>query len=101
MLTSPGFPDQYANDERCNWTVSVPTNSTVILSFKAMNLEECCDFVYVYKGTTTNSTLLQKYSGNTIPEDLILDSPFLVVFSTNEIVTDTGFSLHFQTYAGE
>ena len=79
----------------------MPTNSTVRLSFKAMNLEKCCDFVYVYEGITENSRIREAYSGNTIPESLILDSSFLVVFSTDGSVTDIGFSLHFQMYAGK
>ena len=79
----------------------MPTNSTVLLSFKSMHLEECCDFVYVYEGTTENSRLLQTYSGNAIPGDLVLDSSFLMVFLTDGSVTDKGFSLQFQRDAGK
>ena len=100
LLSSPRFPSHYANYEKCAWTVSVPTNSAVLLSFKSMNLEECCDFVYVYEGTTENSKLLETFSGNVIPKGLVLDSSFLVMFSTDGSITDKGFSLQFVKDAG-
>ncbi|XP_062505630.1 hemicentin-1-like isoform X2 [Corticium candelabrum] len=99
-VESYGFPMYHRNNENCSWIVDASSNSTVILSFKSLNLENGFDFVYVYKGKTTDSQLVGAYTGNEAPYEAIVESPFLIVFLTDRFVVKKGFSLYWKTYRG-
>ena len=99
-ITSPGFPKRYNNYENCSWLVSVPTNNTVLISFKAMDLEPGHDSVYVYNGDRNGSQPLNILTGTSIPYDMITDRSFVVVFTSDRSVQRQGFYMYFQTFQG-
>ena len=100
-ITSPGFPRRYKNYENCSWIVSVPTSSTVLISFKEMDLEQGYDFIYLYEGDRRGSQPLRNYTGSYIPYEMIMERSFVVVFTSDHIVRRQGFYMYFQTYQGK
>ena len=91
----------YKNDENCRWIVYVPSTSTVVLSFKSFDTEKFYDYVRVYKGETTDSDLVGEYHGYGIPYETIMERSFLIVFTSDVVVTRQGFYLYWNTYQGQ
>ena len=40
VIQSPNFPNQYPNDQDCEWRVQLPAGQKVALNFLAFNLEQ-------------------------------------------------------------
>lgn len=64
QLTSPNYPEPYGNNVDCEWVISAPVNTQIVISFMAFNLEENYDFLYIRDGNTESSTLLHKLTDN-------------------------------------
>ena len=82
-------------------------NSTVVLSFKLLDLERGFDKVTIYKRKTyasKNESKLQhvkSYSGNVIPDDLIMENSLSITFTSDDSVTRQGFLLTWVIYKGK
>ena len=64
FLTSPGYSDQHPNDVDYSWTIKAVNASYVIrLRVIDMDLEACCDRIFVHDGPTGDSPLLVTLSG--------------------------------------
>ncbi|CAK8679902.1 unnamed protein product [Clavelina lepadiformis] len=46
-LTSPGWPDDYANNLHCLWRITTETKKRIRLWFLSFNTEWCCDMLSV------------------------------------------------------
>ena len=87
----------YTDDAACKWLIQPTGASTVTLSFSSFDLESGYDFVKVYDGTTTSSTLLGSYSGSTIPSAISsTGSSMLVYFTSDYMETGAGFSASYK-----
>ena len=53
---------KYSNDMNCNWTIS--SNAKLELAFIRFQIESGYDFVKVYDGPTSSSTLIGEYDGD-------------------------------------
>lgn len=67
-LTSPLFPNNYPNDRTCTYTFTTPNDADKIqFNLVYMDVElfngNCVDFVKLYDGDSTNSTVLQTFCG--------------------------------------
>ena len=47
IITSPGYPDDYGDDENCAYLITSPTGGLLALETLDFHLEDCCDFVEV------------------------------------------------------
>ena len=73
ILTTPSFPEEYPEDQICDYTISIPPGKYVILTFKVFDVK-CnevagSDFLEIREGNTENSygkmgTLMGKWCGN-------------------------------------
>ncbi|CAK8682022.1 unnamed protein product [Clavelina lepadiformis] len=65
FLTSPSYSDQHSNDiDYYSWTIKAVNASYVIrLRVIDMDLESCCDRIFVHDGPTGDSPLLVTLSG--------------------------------------
>lgn len=43
LLTSPGWPDLYRNNESCEWTIKAPEGHMIEFEVDAFDTELCCD----------------------------------------------------------
>ncbi len=63
-ISSPNYPSNYASRLRCLWTISVPPNYIIKLIFVDFQTEYCDDYVEIFDGKFVNSSLIDKFCGN-------------------------------------
>ncbi|CAK8682025.1 unnamed protein product [Clavelina lepadiformis] len=95
ILTSPGYPGQHPNHVDTSWQIRAVNFSYVIkLRVIGMDLEYCCDHVFVHDGPTEDSPLLATLSGQ-VTDVIILsnnDSVY-VTFMSDGSVRKMGFQI--------
>ncbi|XP_066263248.1 zinc metalloproteinase nas-39-like [Branchiostoma lanceolatum] len=62
-VTSPNYPDNYGNDQTCEWTITAPEGSRVRLTFASFHLDDDYDFLIVNDGGSGRVTRLQSLTG--------------------------------------
>ena len=95
----------YTLDGRCSVTVGDPLEITVMmsvwlyqiqgngpfqLSFEEFDLEEDWDYLFIYEGPDEFSPLIGQYSGNTIPNTLVMDVDTLMIEFRSDCATHGG-----------
>eukprot|EP01088_Endostelium_zonatum_P012179 TRINITY_DN2635_c0_g1_i1.p1 TRINITY_DN2635_c0_g1~~TRINITY_DN2635_c0_g1_i1.p1 ORF type:complete len:1078 (-),score=256.28 TRINITY_DN2635_c0_g1_i1:47-3280(-) len=93
----------YLNNVNCSWLIQPFTRQeilpTLTLDFDKFNTEYGYDFVSVYDGTDTNSPLIGRFSGTSIPPPLISTTGALfIVFTTDVGIVKTGFTANYTVY---
>ncbi|XP_066263202.1 tolloid-like protein 2 [Branchiostoma lanceolatum] len=91
-VTSPNYPNDYGNDETCEWTFTVPEGSSVRLTFHSLNLEDSYDFLKIYDGGSDDAALLQSLTGALSLKSITSTSnQMLVRFTSDSSMTAQGF----------
>ncbi|XP_078700194.1 uncharacterized protein LOC144926975 isoform X3 [Branchiostoma floridae x Branchiostoma belcheri] len=99
FIHSPNYPEQYDNNFYCRWIIEVNTGEGVKMTPVTFSLEEDYDWLDVYMGDIDDATLLGSYTGQNIPEEVIVTYKIAqLVFSTDESNTDDGFNIHFEAF---
>ncbi|MBR4716160.1 MAG: T9SS type A sorting domain-containing protein [Bacteroidales bacterium] len=96
MITDNGGSSGDYSDNFQGQMVLIPNDSTK--SFRITghyNTESCCDHIYIYDGTSTNTPLLAQLQGEGDADNLQSHGPVTVVFRTDGSVTREGFELTF------
>ena len=89
-MYSPGYPYSYTNNLYCRWTLSTYSNFVIQLNVLELNLEQCCDYVNVYDGSSLHYPLLTRLSESTTR--LHSTGRYMyITFTTDHSVTDQGF----------
>ena len=96
-------PKNYQNNATASWLIhpQSPSDSVtnIEITFNRFITEQGNDLVRIYKGSTTNDSLIGSFSGNSLPPTLkIPGNRALVTFSTNSTITNDGW---FATYKTE
>eukprot|EP00698_Gefionella_okellyi_P015915 TRINITY_DN4520_c0_g1_i2.p1 TRINITY_DN4520_c0_g1~~TRINITY_DN4520_c0_g1_i2.p1 ORF type:complete len:611 (-),score=110.41 TRINITY_DN4520_c0_g1_i2:1352-3184(-) len=83
----------YTNSMSCAWTIQPVGANTITISFSSFSTERNYDFVYIYSGGVAPRTLLQSYSGSSVPSSTVVSSSTgaYVVFQTDSSSTYSGF----------
>ncbi|XP_070203578.1 cubilin-like [Littorina saxatilis] len=103
LLTSPSYPNDYENNEHCQWVLTAPEgfrDPIVQLESVATDLVnwdngDCEDYLAVYDGLDSTKPLLKKWCGK---EKAVIRSSgktVLVVFHTDSHLTSRGFALKY------
>lgn len=86
VLTAPSgtFTDvsganDYANNSDCKWLLQPTGVTSITVSFDSFSVESGYDFVKIYDGADTNSTLLAAFTGNSIPPSIISSGGVMLV----------------------
>ncbi|CAI9532966.1 unnamed protein product, partial [Staurois parvus] len=94
---------KYDKNLNCVWTISAPVNKQVKLMFTGFILEAkfsrgCVyDFLKIFDGGSTNSTLQGTFCGSNMPANFISTSNFLTVwFFSDSTVEWAGFSATYE-----
>ena len=103
VISDGSGANNYCNNQDCNWLIQPPQATSVTLNFASFNLEpgssdgnSIYDAVEVYDGTTTNSPLLGRFSGNSLPPSVTASSgSMLVRFYSDIAITDSGWSAYY------
>lgn len=86
----------YQNNMTCTKLIQPSNCSSIALHFTAFDTEQEHDVLSVYDGATTSSPLLGQFSGSELPPVLAsTGSSMLIVFSTNENITSSGWSANY------
>jgi CUB domain/Divergent InlB B-repeat domain/Secretion system C-terminal sorting domain len=89
-----GSTANYANSLNCTWLIQPsPAATRITLHFTAFETEASFDSVAVYDGTNATGRFLGKFSGTTLPSDLVATSGSMFIrFTTDGGVTYAGWS---------
>eukprot|EP00066_Takifugu_rubripes_P029885 XP_011619151.1 PREDICTED: deleted in malignant brain tumors 1 protein-like [Takifugu rubripes] len=96
-FTSPNHPGYYYSNSYCTWQLRVQNDQKVFLSFRFMELENCCscDYVAVYDGPSVGSPLLGKLCNKTVTSFRSSSNYLTVLFRTDSSVVARGFKAEF------
>lgn len=101
LTDSGGTSGNYSDNENCQFLIQPTGGGNITLSFSAFNYENNFDFVRVYDGTTTSSTLLGTFTNTSIPTDVVATSGSMLVVSTSDgSITRSGFQATWSTSTG-
>ena len=76
--------NDYASNSDCKWLIQPSGAAAVTLSFSTFDTESNYDFVKIYDGSTTSSSLLASYSGNTVPLSVTSTGGIMLVHFTSD-----------------
>ena len=86
----------YNNGTICRWHIKPSNGLPVRLFFTNFKTETGKDFVKIYDPSTSPSTLLATYSGNSIPKSVYSNSgEMMIIFQTNQSNTEAGWEAYY------
>ncbi|XP_074549445.1 cubilin [Halichoeres trimaculatus] len=93
----PNLDGRYEPRMDCMWTIEMPVNKVINLTFTSFDLESSSscryDYVKVYDGDNTNFPLVGTFCGNIIPSYFVSTGNFLTIhFITDSSVQRQGFN---------
>jgi len=101
-ITSPNYPDNYANNQHVTIPIEVTPSSIIELSFTAFDVEfnpNNCVWDYV-KVIDSDGTELAKLCGDSLPSPIIsYGYKMTVVFHSDYIINKKGFEATWQEFA--
>ncbi|XP_066263249.1 cubilin-like [Branchiostoma lanceolatum] len=99
IVTSPNYPNDYGNEENCNWTITVPEGNIVRLTFDSFVTEVDYDFLFVYDGDSDTAAQLQRLTGNMsavyVPTITSTSTEMFVRFTSDGSKTAQGFQFSY------
>ncbi|XP_068094350.1 cubilin [Hyperolius riggenbachi] len=95
-FSSPNYPMPYYENSECYWHLRASRGSQIEIQFEDFNLDSLAscnnDYLAVYNGNNTNSALLRKLCGQTLPPPIRSSaSDMYVKFRANNIMSYSGF----------
>ena len=93
IISSPNYPNPYPNSADVTWFVRAPEQYIISMTIKDLFIEECCDRLTVYDGSSSQSPILNDLKGGSVPETAIVSSSSNVQirFSSDCSLTERGF----------
>ena len=77
ILTSPSFPGNYPANAECIYAISQPTSYVILLNVIQLDLNtlsscygNCCDYLEIRDGPSSDYPLLDKLCGSEIPASI-------------------------------
>jgi cubilin len=103
FITSPGYPNNYANNMSCQWHISAASSSQVVvlklLDFYLEGLYPfwCIDYVHIYDGSNTSSPRIKTLCDHYIFDHKYVSSgpSMTVVFHSDSSDNFKGFKLEY------
>ena len=67
-LTSPNYPNPYPDQHDCTWFIEGPENLNLVVKFKDLGIEDCCDTMTIGYGSDSmdRSSIVGQYYGETL-----------------------------------
>ncbi len=89
---SGGSGSDYSSDEDVTTTFCSNTGDCISLNFTSFNIESGWDFLYIYDGPTTGSTLIGTYTGTTSPGTVFSSTGCITLrFTSDGSITRPGW----------
>nr|XP_004225655.1 deleted in malignant brain tumors 1 protein-like [Ciona intestinalis] len=98
-ISSPNYPENYADDLSCTWQIRIPNNYNVIkLSVSDFNVEDVFDFLNVYDGPSNNFPLIASWTGQYYSETVYSSScDMFLLFHSDPVLARSGFKVYFES----
>ncbi|XP_060744494.1 suppressor of tumorigenicity 14 protein homolog [Tachysurus vachellii] len=91
IFTSPGYPNQYPPQTRCQWQIRAPEGKAILIKFPFFYVQDSCssDYVYIFDSLSTSAAhAITQYCGHRPPTN-----PLEVISSGNlmlvNLITDS------------
>ncbi|XP_019622018.1 PREDICTED: CUB and sushi domain-containing protein 3-like [Branchiostoma belcheri] len=96
-VTSPNYPSNYNNNQRCEWSIIVAEGSIIRLSFDSFNTQLRFDILTIYDGASDDATVLQRLSGyhQQISPIISTSNMMFLRFTSNYYYTSQGFQFSY------
>lgn len=90
---------EYRDDADCRWVIRPSEGVGIRIEFEQFQTEPDYDFVSIYDGSRVESRyMVRRFSGNDLPPIITTAIPEATVyFTTDESITDQGWSLRYTT----
>jgi MSHA biogenesis protein MshQ len=93
LQDSGGSSKKYGSNEYCQFVIQPTSGGDITLSFSSFDYETGDDFLRIYDGISTGSTLLGSFTGTSLPADVTATSgAMLVEHSSEGTVPRDGFT---------
>ncbi|XP_048192147.1 deleted in malignant brain tumors 1 protein-like [Perognathus longimembris pacificus] len=100
-FSSPWYPQKYPTNVVCAWDIQVDSRARIRLTFETVKMEHFygCpyDFIEIFDGPQSESFSLGRFCSETTPILTSSSNRMAVVFHSDEIVTNIGFSASYET----
>lgn len=99
LYDSGGPTGNYADGTDAKVTISPIGAASITLTFTAFNFEQGYDYVYIYDGPSTASTLIGQYSGTALPNGgtIVSSGGSITIRQTSDQgLTESGFAMTWQ-----
>ena len=99
VITSPNHPNNYGNEQECDWIVTFPEGQAVSLNFLAFGLERNSrcryDWLEVRNGGDEDAQMIgERRCGSNIPQPIISSgNQIFIRFHSDFSITSTGFEI--------
>ena len=93
-ITSPNYPENYAANEDCIWTINTLDKRTFLLHFVDFETESHRDHLHMYDGSNDEGMSLGVLHGSTIPSDVwLIGKAMHLRFTSNRWTHKKGFKI--------
>ncbi|XP_050435751.1 cubilin [Adelges cooleyi] len=95
-ITSPNYPQNFAPNTNCAWSVKLPEGQNVNIRFTDFDLASSCEsnFLAFHNGPDPEAPLLGKFCGNVLPANLeTFSNNIWVVFASGDQISKKGFNV--------
>ena len=100
-LLDSGGDDVYQNDTYITYTIAPTNASSLLLTFESFDFESGYDYLYIYDGPNTSSTLIGTYDGSSLPNGgsiVTSTGAVTLVQSTDPGVIGNGFEMNWACF---
>ncbi|XP_030283416.1 tumor necrosis factor-inducible gene 6 protein [Sparus aurata] len=103
VIQSPGFPEEYQDQQICYWHIRVRLGQRIRLHFREFDVEDdtgcLADYLEVYDSYDDISGFAGRFCGDYLPEDIISTGNVMTLkFLTDASVTAGGFQLQYTAF---
>ena len=100
VITSPGFPGNYANNLDVSWLIQVPSGQLIEIHFIILYIFSS-DQLTIYDGGSNEFPEFGKYSGtkNLPPNQISSSNEVFINFNTDAAYTRDGFKLEYHPHS--
>ncbi|XP_073926838.1 tumor necrosis factor-inducible gene 6 protein isoform X2 [Castor canadensis] len=100
IFKSPGFPNEYDDNQVCYWHIRLKYGQRIHLSFLDFDLEDdpgcLADYVEIYDSYDDVHGFVGRYCGDELPEDIISTGNVMTLkFLSDASVTAGGFQIKY------
>ncbi|XP_066292607.1 uncharacterized protein [Branchiostoma lanceolatum] len=100
-VTSPNYPNDYDNNEFCEWTITVPEGRDVLVEFDSFSTEGSYDVLFINDGDRYSTTQMQRLTGElTFNRFTTTSNVMFLRFTSDGSMTYPGFQFSFRETSG-